>query len=93
MARRDTSSAVGGTEWIQTGLVPPDHIEAVVRVLYTPQQRRARYQIELSNPNTRELLAMRSRPFHDSVSFDEAFSLAAIWLREAVRVVCDPDPF
>lgn len=91
--RSDASSAVGGPSWIYPGFVPIDHLEVTVRVLYDRQSRAGRYQVEVSDPSTRELVAMRSRPIAKGLSARETQEEAYEWAYEAVRQLLDPDPF
>lgn len=91
--RSCTSSAVGGPSWVYPGIVPMDHLEVTVRVLYDGQSRTGRYQVEVANPVTRELVAMRSRPFAKGLSARETQEEAYEWAYEAVRQLLDPDPF
>lgn len=92
-SRRDTSTAVGGPDWLQVPLVPHDDLEVTTRLLYDRVGRRARYQVEVTNPVTKELLALRSRPFHEGLSYTEAQEKADEWRDQAVQALLDPDPF
>lgn len=91
--RSDTSSAVGGPNWCQQLFIPPDNVEVTTRVLYDLQGRRGRYQVEVADPVTKELLALRSRPFHQGLSARETYEEAYKWGCEAVEALCNPDPF
>lgn len=62
-------------------------------MLYDGQSRTGRYQVEVTNPSTKELLAMRSRPFAKGLSARETQEEAYEWAYEAVRQCLDPDPF
>lgn len=84
---------MGGPDWVQPALVPTLHLELTVRVLYNGEDRVGRYQVEVSNPSTRELLAMRSRPFAKGLSARETQEEAYEWAYEAVAALVDPDPF
>lgn len=92
-SRRDTSSAVGGPSWIYPGIVPLDNLQVTVRVLYDGHSRAGRYQVEVTNPSTKELVAMRSRPYAKGLSARETQEEAYEWAYEAVRQLLDPDPF
>lgn len=91
--RSDTSSAVGGPNWVQGLLVPPSDVEITTRVLYNLSSRTGRYQVEVSNPVTKELLALRSRPFHEGLSARETQEEANQWAYQACAALLDPDPF
>lgn len=87
------SSAALGPAWVSVGFLPATDLEATVRILYSVGDRLARYQVEVSAPTTRELLALRSRPFHKALTYQEAQEEACKWLSEAVAALLDPDPF
>lgn len=92
-SRRLPSSAEGGQTWCQTPLVPVDHLQVTARVLYDRVRRLGRYQVEVTDPNTRELLALRSRPFHEGLSARETQEEAHKWCCEAIEALTNPDPF
>lgn len=92
-SRRDTSSAEGGPSWVQPGFIAPEHVEATVRLLYDVANRTGRYQIEVSNPTTKELMAMRSCPFTVDLTWDDVMAAAYHWLREASTTLGLGDPF
>lgn len=54
----------------------------------------ARYQLEVSNPVTKELIAMRSRPFHHDSNGPEG-TLRAVynWSLSALDTLGVMDPF
>lgn len=74
-------------------MLPALNLEATVRVLYDSGRRLGRYQVEVSDPGTKELLALRSRPFREGLSYQETQEEACQWLSEAVAALLDPDPF
>jgi hypothetical protein len=82
-----------GTAWSQPGLIPPDVVQATLRIAYIPETHHAQWQLEVQNPVTGELLAMSSVPHRDARSADHALSEAFVDLRRRWGDVCDPDPF
>lgn len=57
---------------LQTMLTPPTHVRFTINVLYDADTRSARYQVEVTDPNTKELLAMWARPFHHDATCSDA---------------------
>lgn len=57
---------------LQTLIVPPAHVRITMNVLYDVEARTARYQLEVSDPATRELLGMWSRPYHRNCTAQDA---------------------
>lgn len=92
-ARRDTSSAAGGPDWIQEVLFPPTLIEIDMRVRVAVATDTAQIQIELSDPVTKELLAMRSRPPHHIDNAHAPLTEAWAWIVQALDVLLNPEPF
>lgn len=74
-------------------MLPPDVVQATLRVAYIPETHHAQWQIEVSNPVTGELLAMESVPHRDTASAMTALSEAFVDLRRRWSDVVDPDPF
>lgn len=91
--RSDSSSAVGGPSWVQPGFIAPTNVLATLTLAYDCDKRAARYQIEVQNPVTRELLALRSRPFHYDVTSQQALRQATTWLQGALDQLGVGDPF
>lgn len=89
-SRRDASSAAGGPDWVQRTMLPPEHLQIDVRVLWNGRDDVVRYQIEVQDPSTKELLAMRSRPFHDGLTVEEGLSAAVAWTQEALGALNTP---
>lgn len=102
--RRSTSGRHGKPEglalsafeerwWVQGSLFPPDLIEATLRVGYSAELSHLQVQIEVFDPETKELLAMRSVP-HIAVFNREQMQTAALKeLGRLLQAVLDPDPF
>ena len=90
-SRRDTSSAVHGPAWIQTGWLKPTLLEVDFRVRLAVGSGASMYTIEVSDPVTRELLAMRSRPPWTGSAPLEALAEAYEWAQQAVEVLCGDD--
>jgi hypothetical protein len=75
---------------VTTTFLEPAHLEVDVRMLWQGAHRTGRYQIEVKDPSTGELLAMRSRPFHEGLSAHETLEQAFEWARGALDVLMQP---
>lgn len=91
--RSDSSSAVGGPSWVQPGLIAPTNVHITVQVLSDTVNARTRYQVEVADASTRELLALRSRPFHTGLTTKEAYEHASKWVQEALDTLGVGEPF
>jgi hypothetical protein len=74
-------------------MFPALHLEATLRIVYDSERRLGRYQVEVADASTHELLALRSRPFHEGLSAQETQEEASKWLSEAIAALLDPEPF
>lgn len=92
--RSDSSSAVGGPDWIQPGFIAPEHVHVTLQWLWDAHNGQARYQLEVTNPVTKELIALRSRPFHrDEHGPEVSLGAAWGWLLAALDQLGVMDPF
>lgn len=80
-------------EWSQTRICPPGVLQATLRIGWIPDSHHAQWQIELEDPVTRELLAMRSSPHLLAHSPLQVLQLAMQDLERLWIEVADPDPF
>lgn len=78
---------------MQTALIPPRHVQADLRLLYDHETRTGRYQIEVTDPETRSLLAMRSCPFTTDLTLDDVLAAGVAWLRRSFDQLQVGDPF
>lgn len=92
-AKRDSSSAAGGPAWVQPGWLPPEHVHITLQVLSDGPGHVVRYQVEITNPVTKELLALRARPFHNDCDVRSGLTLALEWLQDALDQLGVGDPF
>lgn len=72
--RSETPHLAEVREYTQTLITPPDHVRVVVNLLYDATTRTARYQVEVMDPSTKELLALWSRPFHHDCTAHDALA-------------------
>jgi hypothetical protein len=79
--------------YVQTQLVPPRHVRFACHVLYDAETRTARYQVEVTDPFTKELLAMESRPFHTDCTADDALMAVTTIARRLAGELSVGDPF
>ena len=91
---RSESAAVGEVRtYVQKLLTPPEHARFTVNVLYDASTRTARYQVDVTDPSTRELLAMESRPFHHDITAQDALMAACTIARRLSGELELGDPF
>lgn len=86
-------SAFGQTWWVQQLFFPPDAAEATLRVGYIPSTNHLQVQVEVFDPQTKELLGMSSNPHIHVVDQDHAITAALAELERLWRAVLNPDPF
>lgn len=79
--------------YLQTLLVPPRHARFDIHVLYDAETRTARYQVEISDPFTKELLAMWARPFHTDATADDALMAVTTEARRMAGLLELGEPF
>lgn len=77
----------------QTVLCPPEVLEIRVRLGLIPADHHARWQIEVIDPSTKELLAMYSRPHFTIHTMDEEMAGVGARLGALLQDYLDPDPF
>lgn len=79
--------------WTQTLLYPPTVAEMRLRVGMIPSEDHLRWQIELLDPQTGEMLAMISRPGRRLSDLEHELSAIGSHLWRLYEGVTNPDPF
>lgn len=77
----------------QTVLSPPDVLEVRLRLGFIRADHHGRWQLEVIDPRSRELLAMYSRPHFVLSQLDESLADAGNRLGILLADYLDPDPF
>jgi len=82
-------------EWAhhQTVLVPPETLEVRVRLGFIPGDHHGRWQLEVIDPGSRELLALYSRPHFPLSMMDDALEEIGHRLGVLLEGYLNPDPF
>lgn len=74
-------------------LVPPDILEIRVRLGFIPHDRHGRWQVEVLDPSTGELLAMHSMPHFDLHDVEQELGGVGARLGMLLEAFLNPDPF
>lgn len=82
-----------GDAWNQTALVPPDVLEVRLRLGFIPGDHHGRWQLEILDPRSGELLALHSRPHFPISTTEEALAEVGVRLGALLDGFLDPDPF
>lgn len=93
VGRPSARTTVHPEEWIQTVLVPPAVIEVQVRLGMIPTENHLRWQIEVLDPSTSELLALATRPACALVELEEELRTVVARLMRLFGPLLDLDPF
>lgn len=80
-------------DYAQTCLVPPDVLEIRLRLGFIRADHHARWQLEVIDPGSRELLAMHSCPHFSPALLEEELSGVGARLGMLIESFLDPDPF
>lgn len=80
-------------DYAQTILCPPDVLEVRLRLGFIPADRHGRWQLEVIDPGSGELLAMESRPHYDLSELEETLASVGARLGVLLDSYLDPDPF
>lgn len=77
---------------MQPGFLAPEHVHVTMEVAWDQHNTTGRYQIQVHDPTTRELIALRSRPFQRESTLQETLQGAYTWLNDALVTLglCDP---
>lgn len=81
------------TSWEQTVLCPPPIVEARLRVGVIAAEDHLRWQLEVLDPQDRELLAMESHPAARFSHLDLELPRMGARLHELLSSITNPDPF
>lgn len=79
--------------YTQTVLCPPDVLEVRIRLGFIPGDHHGRWQLEVFDPRSHELLAMHSRPHFALSMLDEALGDLGNRLSVLLESYLNPDPF
>lgn len=74
-------------------MFPPSLVEVDIRLRLGLGEGLAQYQVEVYDPVTKELMAMRSRPPHTQHEAHAALQEVAAWALSALTELLNPDPF
>jgi len=82
-------------EWShhQTVLVPPEVLEMRLRLGFIPGDHHGRWQLEVLDPGSNELLALYSRPHFPLSLTDEALGEVGRRIGVLLENYLNPDPF
>lgn len=80
-------------DWAQTLLVPPDLLEVRLRLGFIIPDKHMRWQIEVTDPSTKELLALHSVPHRPLEDLEDTFAIVGARLWQIVEPLANPDPF
>lgn len=82
-------------EWAhhQTVLVPPEVVEIRLRLGFIPGDHHGRWQLEVIDPGSNELLALYSRPHFPLSTTEEALAEVGARLGALLEDYLNPDPF
>jgi hypothetical protein len=89
------SARASDVEWShhQTVLVPPPIMEVRLRLGFIPGDHHGRWQLEVIDPGSNELLALYSRPHFPLSALDEAMVEVGARLGVLLEDYLNPDPF
>lgn len=89
------SARTSDLEWShhQTVLVPPEILEIRLRLGFIPGDHHGRWQLEVLDPGSNELLALYSRPHFGLSQTDDALREVGERLGALLQDYLDPDPF
>jgi hypothetical protein len=74
-------------------MVPPEVLEVRVRLGFIRSDHHGRWQLEVLDPRSGELLAMHSRPHFPLSQMEEALGDVNRRLGVLLEAYLDPDPF
>lgn len=86
------SDAVG-KRWVQQTFFPPDVVRVSLTMHLEPGADRFDYDVEISDPETKELLAMLAAPSQSTTSILNSLTVAMRRLSDLVYDCLDPAPF
>lgn len=78
------------SRYVQTTLLPPEVVEATLRLGTIGASNHVQVQCEIRNPVDGELLALWSRPHAPLSDLHDVLALAAAELEQAVRELLSP---
>lgn len=93
VGRVSARSLVDEPGYSQTVLSPPDVLEVRLRLGFIPADHHGRWQLEVTDPRSRELLAMYSRPHFPLSLCNEALADVGNRLAVLLESYLNPDPF
>jgi len=82
-----------GVDHHQTVLVPPEILEVRLRLGFIPGDHHGRWQLEVVDPGSNELLAMYSCPHFALSTIDQTLSGVGNRLAVLLEDYLNPDPF
>ena len=77
----------------QTVMEPPDVLEVRLRLGFIRSDHHARWQLEVLNPRSSELLALHSCPHFSPALLEEELAGVGARLGMLIESYLDPDPF
>ena len=81
------------TSWEQTLLAPPEVVEVRLRIGVIAGEDHMRWQLEVMDPRTKELLAMEAHPAARFSNLADELPAMGARLWELLSSVTNPDPF
>lgn len=88
-----TESPEGGRRWVQQTFFPPEHVTIAVKIHLSPSEDRFDFDVEVYDPDTRELFGMLAAPRQSTTSVLASLTLAMRRVSDLVFEVIDPEPF
>lgn len=79
--------------WTQVLMLPPDVIELRLRLGFIPADNHGRWQIEVLDPQSNELLALHSQPHFALHDLERVLGEVGARLGVLLDGIANPDPF